>query len=38
VPIVEVAYTGQNDKGFTQKVKVKAACGKKKARAKRHVR
>jgi hypothetical protein len=37
-PVTKVAYTGQNGKTYSQKVKVKAACGKKKARAKRHSR
>ena len=37
-PVAKVAYTGQNDKTYSQKIKVKAACGKTKARAKRHPR
>jgi hypothetical protein len=37
-PVTKVAYTGQNGKTHTESVKVKAACGKKKARAKRHRR
>ena len=37
-PVAKIAYTGQNDKTYSQNVKVKAACGKKKARAKRHRR
>ncbi len=37
-PLAQVAYTAQNGKTSSQKVKVKAACGKKKARAKRHRR
>ena len=34
-PVAKVAYTAQNGKTRTESVKVKAACGKKKARAKR---
>jgi hypothetical protein len=37
-PVTQVAYTGQNGKTRSETVKVKAACGKKKARAKRHRR
>jgi hypothetical protein len=35
-PITQVAYTAQNGKTTSESIKVKAACGKKKARAKRH--
>jgi hypothetical protein len=35
-PVTQIAYTGQNGKTYSQNVKLKAACGKKKARAKRH--
>ena len=34
-PVAKIDYAGQNGKSRTQNVKVKAACGKKKARAKR---
>jgi hypothetical protein len=34
VPVTKVAYTAQNGKTRTEAVKLKAACGKKKARAK----
>jgi hypothetical protein len=37
-PITKIAYTGQNGKTHSESVKVKAACGKRKARAKRHQR
>ena len=37
-PITKVAYTAQSGKTHTENVKLKAACGKKKARAKRHRR
>jgi hypothetical protein len=37
-PVTQIAYTGQNGKTYSENVKVKAACGKKKARAKRHHR
>jgi hypothetical protein len=37
-PVTQVAYTGQNGKARTESIKVKAACGKRKARAKRHRR
>jgi hypothetical protein len=37
-PVTQVAYTAQNGKTRTESVKVKASCGKKKARAKRHHR
>jgi hypothetical protein len=37
-PVTRIAYTAQNGKTRTESVKVKAACGKKKARAKRHQR
>jgi hypothetical protein len=37
-PTTQIAYKGQNGKAYNQSVKVKAACGKKKARAKRHRR
>jgi hypothetical protein len=37
-PVTQVAYTGQNGKTFSQAVKLKTACGKKKARPKRHGR
>jgi hypothetical protein len=35
-PVTQIDYTGQNGKTYMEKTKVKAACGKKKARAKRH--
>jgi hypothetical protein len=37
-PVTKVAYIGQNGKTYSENVKVKAACGKKKTRAKRHRR
>jgi hypothetical protein len=37
-PVTQVAYTGQNGKTRTESIKVKATCGKKKAKAKRHHR
>jgi hypothetical protein len=37
-PITRVSFGAQNGKTRTQSIKVKAACGKKKARAKRHGR
>jgi hypothetical protein len=37
-PLTRVAYTAQNDKTQTESVKVAAACGKRKPRAKRHHR
>ena len=37
-PVTKIAYTAQNGKTRTEAVKLKAACGKKKARAKRHHR
>jgi hypothetical protein len=37
-PFAQVAYTAQNGKTRSEAVKVKAACGKKKARGKRHHR
>jgi hypothetical protein len=37
-PVTKIAYTAQSGKTYSEKVKVKAACGKKKARAKRHLR
>jgi hypothetical protein len=37
-PITKVAYTAQNGKTRSEAVKLKAACGKKNARAKRHQR
>ena len=36
IPITQIAYTGQNGKTTSESVRVKAACGKKKARHKRH--
>ena len=36
--MTKVDYTAQNGKTYSETVKVKAACGKKKARAKRHHR
>ncbi len=36
-PVVSVAYTGQNDRKSSQRIKVKSSCGKK-ARVKRHPR
>jgi hypothetical protein len=38
VPVNRIAYTGQNGKTRTESVKLKAACGKRKAGAKRHRR
>ena len=35
-PVTKVSFTAQNGKARTQSVKVKADCGKKKARARRH--
>ncbi len=37
-PVTKVAYTAQSGKTYSETVKLKAACGKKKARAKRHPR
>jgi hypothetical protein len=37
-PVTKVAYTAQSGKSYSEKVKLKAACGKKKARHKRHSR
>ena len=37
-PVTQIAYTAQNGKTRSESVKLKAACGKKKARAKRHHR
>jgi hypothetical protein len=37
-PVTRIAYTAQNGKTRTESVKLKAACGKKKARAKRDPR
>jgi hypothetical protein len=37
-PVTRVAYTAQNGKTRSEAVKLKAACGKKNARAKRHQR
>jgi hypothetical protein len=37
-PVTKVAYTAQNGKTRTESVKLKASCGKKNARAKRHRR
>jgi hypothetical protein len=37
-PIAKVDYSGQNGKSYSQKVKIKAACGKGSRRAKRHGR
>jgi hypothetical protein len=37
-PVTRVAYTGQNGKTRSESIKVKAACGKKKSRVKRHHR
>jgi hypothetical protein len=36
--VTQVAYTAQSGKAYTENVKVKAACGKKSARHKRHKR
>jgi hypothetical protein len=36
VPVTKIAYTAQNGKTRTEKVKVRSSCGKRKARAKRH--
>jgi hypothetical protein len=38
VPVTKIAYTAQNGKTRTEAVKLKASCGKKNARAKRHRR
>jgi hypothetical protein len=38
IPITEVAFTAQNGKKLTQKVKTKASCGRKKAKKSRHRR
>jgi hypothetical protein len=35
-PVTKIAYTGQNGKSYSENVKVRAACGKKKALAKRY--
>jgi hypothetical protein len=37
-PVTRIAYTGQNGKATSESVKVKAACGKKSKRSKRHSR
>jgi hypothetical protein len=37
-PMASVAYAGQNGKTHTQKIRLKAPCGKSQARAKRHPR
>jgi hypothetical protein len=36
VPVTKIAYTAQNGKTRTEAVKVRSACGKRKARARRH--
>jgi hypothetical protein len=37
-PVTKIAYTAQNGKSYVENVKVKAACGKKSRKAKRHGR